>query len=94
MIAVRVDRRDLAFWTRQRSPVILGVYDAARDVAYWLHIQDDARPRAARRGTALSGTVTLRIPISQILNQEAVCEFARLRDRMTAEINRRIFRDD
>lgn len=37
--AFRIDRRDLALWLAQPMPVILIVYDARKDAAYWLYIQ-------------------------------------------------------
>src|SRR5437870_3431239 len=35
----RIDRRDLVAWLKEPMPVILIVYDAKKDIAYWLYIQ-------------------------------------------------------
>src|SRR5207253_2180402 len=37
--AFRLERADLVGWLRQLLPVILIVYDATEDRAYWLHVQ-------------------------------------------------------
>jgi hypothetical protein len=39
LIAERLERRDLLAWLKEPMPVILVVYDAQADKAYWLHIQ-------------------------------------------------------
>jgi hypothetical protein len=38
-VAVRVERRDVDRWTGELLPVILIIYDALADVAYWLYVQ-------------------------------------------------------
>src|SRR5437762_10424564 len=35
-----IDRRDLVSWLAQPMPVILAVYDAAKDKAYWIYVQN------------------------------------------------------
>src|SRR5438128_5255936 len=38
-IAVRLTWRDMIYWLNEPSPVILVVYDAKSDQAWWLHLQ-------------------------------------------------------
>src|SRR4051794_24520585 len=38
-IAIRVERSDLDAWRKEPMPVILIVYDAPGDAAYWLYVQ-------------------------------------------------------
>jgi hypothetical protein len=38
-VAVRVERADMDRWFGELLPVILVMYDAQADVAYWLHVQ-------------------------------------------------------
>jgi hypothetical protein len=39
-IPFSVDRADLEYWLEERYPVILIVYDAQDDVAFWVYVQD------------------------------------------------------
>lgn len=74
-IAVEIELRDLRTWIWDVYPFVLVVYDAPRDRAFWLHIQeyverspiDDSREK-----------VTLRIPSSQKVNVRAIDRFRRL----------------
>ena len=61
-------------------PILLIVYDATGDRAYWLHVQGYFRSRkwAARTGTAARATVHL--SVENVLKEAAVRRFARLRD--------------
>lgn len=74
-LAVRVERKHLLFWIGELFPVILVVYDATRDRAHWLHVQEEfGRGKvfeAARAGTRL----TLQVPMAQVLDHEAISEF-------------------
>ncbi len=79
-IPIRVEWRDLLSWLNEPMPVILIIYDAVEDKAYWLHVQEYFRGRdwAARSG--LTTTVTLYLPIANVLDEAAVRLFARFRD--------------
>ncbi len=72
-VVFRVERADLESWLEQTFPVILVVYDAQSDVAYWLYVQAHLRP-GARMGTG--GTVTVHIPTANVLNEAAVRRFS------------------
>jgi hypothetical protein len=38
-IVCRVSQKDLRYWAGQWMPVILVLYDAGADLAYWLYVQ-------------------------------------------------------
>ncbi len=80
-IPVRVEWRDLLLWVNEPMPVILVLYDVAAEQAYWLHVQEYFRGRewAARTGGAT--TISVRVPVGNVLDETAVRLFARLRDR-------------
>lgn len=67
-----VERAHLLRWLDEADPVVLVVYDAAQDVAYWLHVQEYLPNRPRSRISEFSTTLTLRIPIAQLLTPEAV----------------------
>jgi hypothetical protein len=90
LIAQRPERRDVAAWLRQLMPVILVVYDAPADVAYWLHAQDHFARRPRFNPRTGSSTLTVRIPRSNVLNSAAAGQFALARDRVLAQARRSI----
>ena len=72
--------RDLLFWLNDLQPVILVLYDAREDRAFWLYVQEYFRQQrwAKRAGTA--STVTVHIPAVNVLDEAAIRLFARFRD--------------
>jgi hypothetical protein len=84
-VVFRLDRADLLAWLHEPMPVILVVYDAVEDVAYWLYVQayftGPGRASAKRK----SATITVRLPRSNVLDQAAVRQFAIFRDRILAQ---------
>jgi hypothetical protein len=73
-VAFRIDRADLNRWTAETYPVVLVVYDAAADVAYWLYVQayfGATRVRAQERRR-----MTVHIPVGNLLDEAAVRRFA------------------
>lgn len=70
-VVCRVERVHLRAWLAEPLPVILILYDAVQDRAYWLCIQREFT--GTRRFSAASGpeTATIRIPASQILDAAA-----------------------
>jgi hypothetical protein len=83
-IPIRLEWRDLLFWLNEPIPVILIVYDAGADKAYWLNVQAYFRGQQWEERAGTATTVTVQIPSGQILNEEAVRLFARYRDELAA----------
>lgn len=79
-IPIRLEWRDLLYWLNEQQPVILIVYEAQEDKAYWLWVQDYFQRRRWGERAGASSTVTVHIPTDNILNEAAVRLFARFRD--------------
>lgn len=75
--AIRVSMSDLKAWLMDWVPVVLVVYDAAADLAYWLDVQDYAQHHDVDEFTG-GATVTLRVPLANVFDVDAVRS---LRDR-------------
>ena len=71
-VSIRVSRTDLNTWLHEFWPVILIVYDAIREKAYWLYLQAEWEGRADFDPNRLPMTVTLHIPIGNVLGASAV----------------------
>ena len=80
---MRIDRRDYDHWMRASPPVILVMYDAGRDEAYWLYVQADQQPPGDK---AVAGrSVTLRVPTANVLNEAAVRRLERYNQAVLAQ---------
>jgi len=79
-IPIRLEWEDLLFWVNERQPVILILYDARQDKAYWLYVQDYFRQRQWVRRAGAASTVTVHIPTVNVLNEAALRLFAQFRD--------------
>jgi hypothetical protein len=61
-VSVRADQRDIIAWQLESVPVILVVYDAQEDTAYWIHIQ--SLPEGGRS--------TIRLALEQTLSEASI----------------------
>jgi hypothetical protein len=78
-VSIRVDRADLLHWRNEEFPVILIVYDAGDDRGWWLHVQGYLQARPSLNLFQAGQTVSVRIPIAQVLTPAAVRAIAQLR---------------
>lgn len=79
-VSVTVARADLEAWLREPMPVILVIYDAQADVAYWLYLQSYIEGRSGFALSRVGRTVTLRVPMTNRINRTSVRRFRRFRD--------------
>lgn len=84
-ITWRVSREDLHHWLHETMPVILALYDPARDLAYWLYMQAFFQRQQGFDLAKVGKQVTIPIPARQILDQTAMRKFAEYRDRVQAQ---------
>jgi hypothetical protein len=76
----RLDRADLVGWLHQLLPVILVVYDATEDRAYWLHVQGYFAALPDFNLFGIGPKVSVHLSAEQILEPATVRQFAALRD--------------
>jgi Domain of unknown function (DUF4365) len=82
VIAVRVEWRDMVYWLNEPLPVILVVYDAKSDRAWWIYLNQALREEGhAGRVTA---KLTISIPLANVLDTAAVRQFRKFRDLVLA----------
>lgn len=79
-VAVRIDRRDYRFWSSLPVPVVLVMYDAVNDEAFWIHVQEYVQATRSSNVTEFSSSITVRIPASQRLTIEAIRVISRLKE--------------
>jgi len=69
-----LDRRDVELWLREVIPVILIVYDAQRERAFWLHLAGHFKGKW-KQLFSTTGSVTVRIPTKNRINKQSVLRF-------------------
>jgi hypothetical protein len=67
-------------------PWILILYDAQADLAYWLYIQAYFERQVGFSLAQIGKTVTLYLPIGNILDQEAIRLFARYKKDVLTQV--------
>jgi hypothetical protein len=93
-LAFRVERSDVIRWLAELFPVILIVYDARKDIAYWLYVQTYFRQLPGFNLFAAGDTITVRIPVANVLSSAAVRQFGRFRARVAAQIRKVVHDQD
>jgi len=94
LFSVRVDRRDLVHWLAQAMPVILVVYDARKDVAYWLYVQSYFQKRERFNLFTAGKSVTVHLPVANVVNAVAIRRFAGFRDRILEQTSEVIHEEE
>jgi hypothetical protein len=75
-------------WLAELFPVILIVYDARKEIGYWLYVQSYFRQLPGFNLFAAGETITVRIPVANVLSSSAVRQFGRFRAQVAAQIRR------
>lgn len=69
-----IEWKDVSLWREEPMPVILVVYDAAQQAAYWLYTQALFQSDGRFRGSG-GGTVTVHLSRANVLDEQAISLF-------------------
>lgn len=78
--AFRLQRADLVGWLSQFLPVVLIVYDARVDRAYWRHVQGYIASQRGFNLFAAGKTITVHLDEGNVLTPASIRQLAALRD--------------
>jgi hypothetical protein len=82
-IAVRLQWRDMLYWLNEPLPVILVIYDAKTDKAWWLYLQEALR-EGGKLSSRATATATVTVPLANVLDAKAIRRFRSFRDAAVA----------
>lgn len=85
-IAFPVLRADLEFWLQEWMPVILVIYDANDNVAYWIYLQAYFQEQNGFDIAHVGQTMTVYINRSDLIHQDAIRQFARYKIRVLDQV--------
>lgn len=89
-VLCRIARTDLNYWLREPMPVLLVLYDARADGAYWLYVQAHFEGRAGFDVSQVGEQVTVALPRANVLDQAAMRRMARYKKAVLAQREGRI----
>jgi hypothetical protein len=90
----RIERSDLVLWLAQPMPVILVMYNAPKDVAYWLYVQSHFRRWKGFNLFTAGRSVTVQVPVGNVLTRAAIRRFARFRDNVLEQMREVVHEQD
>jgi Domain of unknown function (DUF4365) len=79
-VACRIQRAHLRHWLNEAQPVILVLYNARADIAYWLFVKRYFETLSQRDLGRGAEHVSIRIPRENLLDHEAMKGLARLKN--------------
>ena len=85
-IPFAIERADLERWLAETMPVLLILYDAQGDVAYWLYVQAYFAQQPDFRLAAAGETITVHLKRDRIVNENAIRAFARFKESIARQI--------
>ncbi len=86
IIPVKIDQRDLNQWRQEIYPFILVMYNASKNIAYWIHIQKFLQENPNLNINQV--TQTIYFSKQNILNELAMCQFALYKEETIANNQR------
>jgi hypothetical protein len=88
-VSCRIERAHLRHWLNESQPVILVLYDARADRAYWLEVDRYFKELAGFDLARCAERVSVSIPRSNVLDRKAMRTLARLKNKKNAALQRR-----
>lgn len=86
-----VSRTDLNLWLKEPMPVILVLYDAEGDLAYWQYVQAYFEDRSSHAGrAATSKSATIHLPRANVLDMDAIQKFVQFKNDVLSQLDRKI----
>jgi len=91
-ISFKLSRADVNLWRRELSPVILIIWDAKQEIAYWLYVQAYFGGRADL--TAGQSTFTIRVPTANVLNAASIEKLREYKNRIQIALRKVVAHND
>jgi hypothetical protein len=89
-VQCRLERSHLGHWLNEPMPFIVVLYDARKDVGYWLYLQAYFEARSDFDLARAAQRVTVPIPRSNVVNRAAMKRFARYKKAVLAQLGGQI----
>lgn len=85
-ISIDIENKHLESWRKMTFPFFLIVYDALMEQAFWLYVQQHWQRIGKDRKLPIHGTTAMRIPLANVVNDDAILKFVQFRNRIKHQI--------
>lgn len=89
-ISFSVKRSDLESWLKELFPVILVLYDAALDKAYWVYVQRYFESLPSFDLTSVGETYTVRVKLDSVLTVGAVKQWTLFKESVLSQLGKMV----
>jgi len=92
-ISLVIDVADVKSWVKEPMPVVLILYDAVKNNAYWLYVQSyfaDGSRLKIRKGQK---AISIRFDVRNTITLESMSLFRRLKSDVLAQVDGKIIHD-
>ena len=86
-LSFSVGQAHLESWLAQPFPVVLVIYDAMIDRAYWVYVQRYFAHMTNFSLANIKRRYSIRVPIDQVVEEKAVCKFAEFKQSVLNQLN-------
>ena len=90
-VSCRVERADLRHWLNEKQLVILALYDARADLAYWLDVRGYFQALPGFDLNRAPQRVSVSIPRANVLDRAGMRQVARLKNALSRRSERVVF---
>ena len=90
VIPVRVEMADVRTWMYEPGPVALVVFDATREIAYWINIKEVFRRRRKDLLAVRKRSTTIHVPIVNVLDSQSIQQLAAAKRKLIKYPDRRV----
>lgn len=80
----RIDKADLLYWLEEKMPVILVHYDAKKNMAWWIHVQNAIESRQKAQLFVSGKQMTVAIPTANVFDSSVLKVIARRKNAIVA----------
>jgi len=89
-ISVTVDQADVTFWQNETMPVILIVYDARREEAYWLYVQEAVENSNLSQKAKGRSKIRLHLNKDNVVNEAAIERFQKMKQNVQKQLEGKV----
>jgi len=86
----QVEKAHLEIWLNEPMPVIIVLFDAEKEIAYWTYIQAYFEEKCISLETINQETFTIHFEKKNIVNTKAIMKWKEYKDNVLSQINRYI----
>jgi hypothetical protein len=87
---LRISIKDYHLWNAEPMPVVLILYDAGSQNAFWFYVQRHFEQNPSRRPKKGVMSVQIQIPVANLVGAETIHELRSWKKRVTAKSRRRV----